>query len=496
MTRQRPSGPRAHRLPLLIALCGLLGGGLAHAEDVIITTAGRRYVGTIVERTVSKIRIKTTLHNIPTVVELRMGEVARIEKTEEDAPEEERPSEPERVEPERPETDTPTPSELPRKAAKVERRAKKDLDVAPSADPAPSEVEEDGFREFTRSASAARTRGLHVTPAPTKRPGVPMYLEVPLRGTFGEDIYPKGVGEALLWAQENGVTDVLFRIESPGGAVWSAERIVELMNEYRGSLKFHALIERSISASIWPSFACDTIAMAPRSGFGGAVAFRIDADTGSAEVDLKMNSIRMAELVSQAEENGHSGHVVRAMMISDQALYAVLPEGEREWELRGSAPPPARRFDDVVPLDTPESILTLTAIQAETYGIAPRLESDDADAYLGVLGYDEWDSAGPAGYELTEHWSQACKEMMSKIEAQSAIVLSSLARYEAAEYVRPAIRALEEFKRDVARFDHLTRQAQELDLGVLIAEMDPTWRKFTSTQVERVLNDLRRQIRP
>lgn len=494
MTRPRPFGPRAHRLPLLVALCGVLGGGgLASAEDVIVTTAGRRYVGTIVERTVSKIRIQTKLHNIPTVVELRMGEVARIEKTEDPAPEkatEDVPSEatPESEAPEPSVPDADSPTDAP--------RTEETISNAPAMDPAPAETEEDRFREFTRSGSAARTRGLNLTPAPAKREGVPMYLEIPLRGTFGEEIFPKGVGEALLWAQDHGVTDILFRIESPGGAVWSAERIVELMNEYRGSLKFHALIERSISASIWPSFACDTIAMAPRSGFGGAVAFRIDADTGSAEVDLKMNSIRMAELVSQAEENGHSGHVVRAMMISDQSLYAVLPEGQREWELRGSAPPPSARFDDVVPLDTPESILTLTAIQAEKYGIAPKLESEEADAYLNVLGYPEWDSAGPAGYELTEHWSEECKEMMSKIEAQSAIALSSLARYEAAQYVRPAIRALEEFKRDVARFDHLTRQAQELDLGVLIAEMDPTWRKFTSTQVERVLNDLRRQIRP
>ena len=499
MPASRRPRPCARRLSVLVALCGVVGGtGLASAEDVIVTTAGRRYVGTIVERTVSKIRIRTTLHNIPTVVELRMGEVARIETTEVEAPEEAPESTGEGEAPDGEGESEPGgevedgPSEAPTEAPSIEDS----VGDTHSAAPSPAEVDEDRAHAFTRSGSAARTRGLRVTPAPAKRDGVPMYLEIPLEGTFGEEIFPKGVGEALIWAGEHGVTDIVFRIDSPGGAVWSAERIVELMNEYRGSMRFHALIERSISASIWPSFACDTIAMAPRSGFGGAVAYRMDADTGSAEVDLKMNSIRMAELVSQAEENGHSGHVVRAMMISDQSLYAVLPEGEGGWELRGSAPPASGRFDDVVPLDTAESILTLTANEAETYGIAPKLESEDTDAYLPVLGYGEWDSAGPAGYELTAHWGGECQEMMGKIQAQSAIALSSLARYEAAEYVRPAIRALEEFKRDVARFDHLTRQAQELDLGVLIEEMDPTWRKFTSTQVERVLTDLRRQIRP
>lgn len=465
-----PRSRRAGRtVPMLIAVCGALAlSGAALAEDVIVTTNGKRYVGTIVQQTASKVRIKTVLHNIPTTVEIRRGEIASIGKTEEEAPEvDEAPS---------------------------------NADEGPSTDSGPStapsiEISDEGPSTFTPSASRSLTRGLSISEAPPKRDGVPMYLEIPLQGTFGEDIYPKGIGEALLWARENGVTDIVLRIDSPGGAVWSAERIVELMNEQRGSMRFHALIERAISASIWPSFACDTISMAPRSDFGGAVAFRMDANTGSAEVDLKMNSIRMADLVTQGEEHGHSEHVVRAMMISDQELHAVLPDGENEWVLRGSAPPDLSQYADYEALDKSDSILTLTANQAEKFGIAPKLESERADALREHLGYSEWDDAGPAGYELTEHYGKACDDMMGKIQAQAATINSSVARYQSAKYIRPAIRALEQFKKDVAVYDRLTRQAQELDLGVVVAEMDSNWRQFTSQEVERILKEMRRQLR-
>ena len=458
------------RVPALIALCGAVAlGGLAHAEDIIVTTRGKRYVGTIVSETASKVRIKTVLHNIETTVELRRGEIASIEKREDPEP-----------------------------ASDDDAGGSDDAPSEGEGSSAPSgtvELRDEGPTTFTPSASRSLTRGLRVTEAPAKREGVPMYLEIPLRGTFGEDIYPKGVGEALLWARENGVTDVVFRIESPGGAVWAAERIVELMNEQRGSMRYHALIERAISASIWPSFACDTISMAPRSGFGGAVAFRMDANTGSAEVDLKMNSIRMAEVVTEAEENGHPGQVVRAMMISDQELYAARPEGEQEWELLGSAPTDTSRYAELEALDTGESILTLTANQAEKFGIAPKLESERAEALRERLGYSAWDNAGPAGYELTEHYARACDDMLGKIRAQAATINSTIARYEAAQYIRPAIRALEQFKKDVAVYDRLTRQAQELDLGVVVSELDGNWRKFTSQEVERILKEMRRRLR-
>ena len=85
---------------------------------------------------------------------------------------------------------------------------------------------------------------------------------------------------------------------------------------------------------------------------------------------------------------------------------------------------------------------------------------------------------------------------MGKIRAQNATIVSSLERYRATKYVRPAIRALEQFKKDVAVYARLTRQAQDLDLGVVINELDSNWREFNSREVERVLRELRRQIRP
>ena len=166
-----------------------------------------------------------------------------------------------------------------------------------------------------------------------KREGYRLIMEVPLKGGFGKEIYPAGIGESFKWAKENGVTDVVLRINSGGGEIWCSNDIVTLIKEYDDDFDTHMLIESAISASIWPSFACDTITMTPGSDFGGAVVYMM-TNTGSAEVDKKMNGIRAAKLETTADANGHESLLVKAMTLSEASIYAYQDDGE--WLFSGS----------------------------------------------------------------------------------------------------------------------------------------------------------------
>lgn len=192
-----------------------------------------------------------------------------------------------------------------------------------------------------------------------KRDGYNLVLEVPLKGTFGQDIYPLGIANSLAWAKEVGVTDVVFRINSGGGEVWCASDMVEIMKEYRGDFKMHMLIESAISASIWPSFTCDTITMAPGSDFGGAVVYR--ASTNNLEVDKKMNSIYASKLSSAAEANGHLGILVPAMIVSDNSVYAYKDQNG-EWQFSDTTEGIPSNYETI---DGPDTILTLTHKQED-----------------------------------------------------------------------------------------------------------------------------------
>src|SRR5688572_7851761 len=70
------------------------------------------------------------------------------------------------------------------------------------------------------------------------------YLEIPLRGVFGEDIVVEGVEKTFEHARSTGVRNIVFTIDSPGGYVATAQGILELMKKNDDRFEYHALVTR------------------------------------------------------------------------------------------------------------------------------------------------------------------------------------------------------------------------------------------------------------
>lgn len=428
---------RAHCTALsLLAIAGsfFITGSLSYADEVIMRD-GTVHSGKVVSRNRRSVTIDTELHGISTRLELDRRKVKSIVISDD-------------------EMTTPATINSPQSIPTL---------------PGMVEAEEDESKVI-------------------KRDGYNLILEVPLKGTFGQDIYPLGVADSLEWAKEVGVTDVVFRINSGGGEVWCANDMVEIMNEYRGEFKMHMLIESAISASIWPSFNCETITMAPGSDFGGAVVYRMS--TGNVEVDKKMNSIWANKLASAAEANGHLGMLVPAMIVSDNSVYAYKDEND-EWAFSDTLEGLPRDYEVI---DGPDTILTLTQKQAIKYGLVHGLvDSNSLEDFAKLHGIEKWDNAGDYGREIVEKDVEKCKRVRDRLETTIASFYTDMSIASDRNSFTGVGSGLQGMRKNLGYYKRLIREAEEMHMPSILDSFEQAIDvTYYESWIEDRMADLRR----
>ncbi len=429
-----------------IVAAGSIGFGVSAAlGDQVVLRDGTVYNGTVVSQTRREVVIDTEISGIRTRLTLDRRQIQAV-TIGEDAPADEAPATPD------------TPADMPRTP--------------------------------TLTPGGTVTAGAVTAEKKLKREGVDLIVEIPMSGTFGQDIYPLSIAEGLEWAAKQGATDIVFRMNSPGGEVWAAEEIVEVMAKYSGKFRYHALIEHAISATIWPAFNCDTITMAPGATFGGAVVFR-QTGTGSAEVDLKMTSIMAAKLAASAESKGHSPHLVRAMMLSESAVYAVQKGGK--WELVDTEPPAGVIFETI---DGPQSVLTLTDQQAGKYGIVTVVSNRDISTFAEAQDFVEWDHSDSVTGEMARKANDQCKRLRNEIIATIRSFISESETAKARNSASGYGSAIQNMNKHLGRYKMLMRRAENLQMAAITDALEqaidvPFWEDWLSTRMA----DLRRERR-
>ena len=409
----------------IAAVAGL--AALPASADILTLRDGREYKGTIVAQSPREVIIDTLVSNIRTRITVQRREIRAL-----------------RLDP----------------ATRIENLINEPETPAGAIDNAGD------TDQGTASTGSAGARNFE------RRDGHAFVIEIPLTGTFGQDFYPKGIASSLDWAAENGVTDVVFRINSGGGEVWAAMQITDIMERHIDSMRYHMLIESAISASIWPSFMCETISMAPRADFGGAVVYSQNA-TGSAEVDKKMNSILAAKLASSAEGNGHSKYIAPAMVISEKQLIAYRMRGTNgEWQLTDDPNKLNDRTLETVLIDGPDSVLTLTTRDAVDYGIANGLNDRSLEELARVVGIGPFDLAADVGAEMMDEWNDESADLRESLETVAASFSSNIDRFNATNRYSIALNALRESRKDLARWKRLLRDAEDLEMDAIIEGFD------------------------
>lgn len=139
----------------------------------------------------------------------------------------------------------------------------------------------------------------------------------PLENTVEDGLYAF-LDRAISVAEENGAAAIIFRINTPGGVVSSAEKIGKLFSET--SVETIAWVDnRALSAGAFISLNADKIYMSPGSTMGAAAII-----TGSGNAaNEKAQSAWLAAMESAAEKNGRDPSF--AMAMADASI--ELPKG-------------------------------------------------------------------------------------------------------------------------------------------------------------------------
>lgn len=315
--------------------------------DVITLKSGERIEGKILEVSRTEVKIETKVHNVRTTATYRRALVADIEY---------------RPLPEDfwgPERNAPAKADRPDAGQAEEER-----------DSAEDDIEED---EADAATPGARPRRQRVDPAS-------QFVVVPVVGGIGTEVTADGLRAALQQTRGRGVGHVVFTVDSPGGYVYEAVQILQVLAEFDDELVYHCVIEKgAISAASVFAAAADRIYVRPTARLGGAVAYSSSQSTGAAEVDAKFNSIWSAEVASRAESKGHPGDVFRAMIVMPAELW--------QNDADGSFSPRSRGGDTRI--DGPDTILTITASQM-TRGRMATAFSGPLDAMGELTGVQGW----------------------------------------------------------------------------------------------------------
>jgi hypothetical protein len=221
--------------------------------------------------------------------------------------------------------------------------------------------------------------------------GKPSYYLIPLHGAVGETVVADALEKSLADAVKRKATVVVLDIDSPGGLVEDARRILKVLHKYNKKLRIVALVDKDLSAAAILTLSVKEIYIKSSGTIGAATSF-IPGKQLSAKVEEKMQSAWRASARGSAEEGGHNPLLAEAMIDNDLELQLEKVNGKSVVK-QGPG-------DNV--LCRKGKVLTLTSHEAVECGLAAG-EADDLDELADALKMPGWVECKGLGTLLAEY---------------------------------------------------------------------------------------------
>ena len=221
----------------------------------------------------------------------------------------------------------------------------------------------------------------------------------PSHGGIGDNITAESIINNVRYAGEHpDINHVVFLMRTGGGSGFHADAMLEVIEEHHDNTEFHIIIDHAISAGVWTVMSCDNIFMVDGGTVGGAVGY-VTLPDGSPLVVPNLG-ILAAQIGQTAERNGHSSLLLPAMIHQPAELHYWEVNGEGV--LSDEAPDSPSSVENYELIDSELDVLTLTTNQAETIGLAKRIESLDAQRIGDHIGTPGWTRANHYGHVVHE----------------------------------------------------------------------------------------------
>lgn len=154
-----------------------------------------------------------------------------------------------------------------------------------------------------------------------------LYLEIPIAGRFGEQVFAEGIARALAYARRNAVGHVVFVIDSPGGDIDEAGRAYQALGRVHDDIRLHAYVRECRGAALGVALRCDSIFMAPGASIGGSDELLFTEEGDASELERRVVQSQLASQIAQETTSTPEGaDVVRAMLDPREQLVLWIDE--------------------------------------------------------------------------------------------------------------------------------------------------------------------------
>jgi hypothetical protein len=283
-------------------------------------------------------------------------------------------------------------------------------------------------------------------------------LVIPIIGIIGQEVTFDGILACFDYAKRNGIKEIVFEINTPGGSVSEIERIAQVMQDHDMDFNYTAIVYEAISAGIWIAAGCDTIYFFDHSLIGAAAVINVDSNKVATPVDAKTESYTSAKIESIALRKGHEPLLFRAMVVQSETVFITQDRSSGSIKVASSLPVGDQLL--IEKIDSEDTILTLTGKKAIQVGLGVPFPTEGLP----------WKQKGNIGSDIIK---QAAERKQREVR-------NRVARKQAEELRKENLE--NSIKRDLLKIE---AWAEQLDRLVLRAERnDP--RAFSDYEVEVV----------
>ncbi len=219
---------------------------------------------------------------------------------------------------------------------------------------------------------------------------------IPVDGPIMRAPLLEALEKALVQAKEFKADIVVWRLNTPGGRVDLADKIIRMIEGIdwaRTVAWVHGPDKQALSAGAYLCLATHAIYMTPGSTIGAATPFTKNS-SGSAAVDEKFRSAFRARFRSLAESRGHPVAVADAMVDHTVSVVQVFLDGkpklvtlEEAKRLEGEHKKDGT-FKVGKIVSKPGKIVTLTSSEAEEFGVSEG-QASTLEELVAALGYEK-----------------------------------------------------------------------------------------------------------
>lgn len=237
-------------------------------------------------------------------------------------------------------------------------------------------------------------------------PDANLYLEIPIVGEIGKDVFAEGVRRAMTYAKRQRIRHLVFHIDSSGGNLDEAIAIWELMSRFHHDFEYHVVVRKCIGDTVVIAMGCDTFTI-----MDGAIVGGSDQDLGETEEwTAEDEQVLRAYLAEEAAAYVESMHrferalLVRAVIDPAQRLSAWFDPTGQTIQL-GPSVPPGISSEQIIFQNPDNEALVLRYHQLVEMGL-PQLRGSVAD--LGqILGLDHWQAESDFGIRTIKSVAQS-----------------------------------------------------------------------------------------